>query len=556
VAGWAVWDLPPLLRAYVIGLITAGAAVAGWAAALTSWRARDALLFGLLAGFGVVAVECARWWAAKEPAGHIKEMYLAVGGWLPVAVFLPPVYSMGAPVLTFALLQARTRQTIVHRRVFSAAANGLALVCASAAFHALPDKVTSDGRAPQWLLAVAGCALLWSVLSQPLVLTAIRLRDPMVSIRQQLFSRPALANDACEIAAGLLIAGAVAGAGVALLIPALPVVAVLARSFRRTHLDTRRDPQTGLLLARAWDAEADVQVARAQRTGEPLAVGIIHVGLGGTPGYLARETALVAAADIIRAGLRPYDLTGQLGHQEIVCLLPDTTAGDAQQIADRLRVSLTGQPVVAGPGQQPVHLAVAIGIAATSNAAEVGLTGLLAAADAALYQAQQAGQSPVCLAPSSTAAEEPGPDACADDREDIAAARQSMGRQLRALRKRAGLSQEELADLIGFARGYLATVERGRSAGEDFWAACDRVLRAGGSLIAAHTRIQVKVAAAKRAGRIHAEAADPEMPGTLTASAVSLADSACPSCGADLSGVPVTAYIKGFHHPARQHPPV
>jgi diguanylate cyclase (GGDEF)-like protein len=413
-------------------------------------------------------------------------MYLAVGGWLPVAVLLPPVYSMCAPALTFLLLQTRTRATILYRRVFSAAVNGLALVSASAAFHALPATVTSDGREPLWLLAVAGCAVLWSALSQPLVLIAIRLSDPAFSIRQQLFNRTALANDACEIAGGLVISGAITGAGLILLVPALPVMAVLQRSFRRTQLDTRRDTETGLLYGDAWHAEAEVQLARAQRTGTPLAVGIIHIGLGDTPWYLARETALAAAAITIRSGLRPYDLTGQYRPQEIICLLPDITAGDAQQLGDRLRDSLTSHPLAAGPGQQPVDLTVTIGIAAHSNPAGTDLNGLLAPAEVALYYAQQPGQHPVCVTPSDI-----------PTGHDIATARKKLGLQLCAARERAGLSQDALAHRIGCARSTVANAESGRPASLDFWRDADRGVRAGGKLLAERERIEQMMPAAR-----------------------------------------------------------
>src|SRR5579863_51493 len=152
VAGWAVWRLPPALRAYVSFVIAAAAAI-GIAAALTSWRARDALLFGLLVFFGAAVIEFTR--RTAEPAGLIKEVHAA---WqLPMALLLPPVYCLIAPLVTIGLLQLRTRRTIAHRRVFTAAANGLSLGAASVAFHALP---ATTSHPLTWLLAVIGCALL------------------------------------------------------------------------------------------------------------------------------------------------------------------------------------------------------------------------------------------------------------------------------------------------------------------------------------------------------------------------------------------------------------
>jgi hypothetical protein len=75
---------------------------------------------------------------------------------------LPPVYCLVAPVVTFGVLQLRTRRTVAHRRVFSAVANGLSLAAASATFHtALPalQRHWPAARSPLWLLAAAASTL-------------------------------------------------------------------------------------------------------------------------------------------------------------------------------------------------------------------------------------------------------------------------------------------------------------------------------------------------------------------------------------------------------------
>ena len=136
--GWALWRLPPALRWYVTGVIAAGFAATLTAVALTSWHAHDMWLFAALACFGVAAVELTR--GTSVPAGLIKDVY---GVWqLPIALLLPPVYCLAAPIATFAMLQLRTRRTVAHRQVFSAAASGLSLAAASAVFHAAHAGLT------------------------------------------------------------------------------------------------------------------------------------------------------------------------------------------------------------------------------------------------------------------------------------------------------------------------------------------------------------------------------------------------------------------------------
>lgn len=548
VAGWTVWRLRPALRCYVIAVIAAAVIAASLAAALTSWRVHDALVFGMLVGFGAAAIEFTR--RTTEPAGLIKDVHAA---WqLPIAFLLPPVYCLIAPTITIALLQIRTRRTIAHRRVFTAGANGLALGAASLVFHVLP-VVTN--HAVLWLLAIAGCALLQSAANKALVMTAVRGSDRTVSIHDQLFSRGPLFNDACEIAAAVVICGVVSGAGLVLLIPVLPLVVVLQRSFRHSQLlsEARIDPKTGLLNGSAWRAEAEVQLARVQNTGAPVAVAIIDLDqlkvINDAHGWPAGDTVIAGAADVLKGSLRSADLLGRFGGEEFVLLLPATMSSEAIQIGARLRSALAAQPLVSGAGNEPLRVTVSIGIAATDDPASRDLADLLAAAYAALDQAKQSGRNAVHLAvgdvTGSTGEPEPAGQRTAEDsdgdRERIAAARQDLGRGLAAWRKRAGLSQAELARRAGYSRSAIADAETGGSRSADFWAAVDREVGAEGRLIARHAQMGAAVTAVRRRAARQAwkERRQLAHPGLADAvpqdGTVAVTDSACPHCGEPLA---------------------
>jgi len=562
VTGWAVWRLPPALRWYVCGLTAAAVVAAGWAAAVTSWRLRDLTLCAVLTCFGAAVVELTRRSAGPEPAGHMKEVYAA---WLlPVALLLPAVYSLAAPALTIALLQLRIRRTIVHRRVFSAAASGLTLAAVSVAFHALP---VSPARPLLWLLAAAGCAVAWMAVSQALIIAAVWLSDPTVSIRRQLLTWAPLVNDACELAAGVLTAGVIARIGLVLLVPALPLVMLLQRSFRRMQLDSRVT-RTGLLNAVAWRAEAQVQLARGQRTGSPLAVGIISLDLvnpdaaaGDAHSYLARDAVLSAAASAACSALRPCDLTGQISGREIALLLPATTAAEARAIAGRVRAAVAAHHVPAAAGEQPVHITAAIGMAATGTPAQGDLNELLAAADLALYRARQLEDDQVFLTDNrpDTEATAGNP---AGSRDAQRRDRRELGRQLAAWRARAHLSQRELAHRTGYTRSTISSAEAGEPLSGEFWARADRALAAEGVLIAAHARIDAAVSAARRrAARLtwwtRADAAGPGPTGAIPDDGGITVDSACPSCGAPITiSAQVTAVLPrhASARPAGQEP--
>ncbi|HZG06142.1 MAG TPA: helix-turn-helix domain-containing protein, partial [Streptomyces sp.] len=70
-----------------------------------------------------------------------------------------------------------------------------------------------------------------------------------------------------------------------------------------------------------------------------------------------------------------------------------------------------------------------------------------------------------------------------EENEDLPGVWVAYGKLLRHLRKRAGLSQPELGDAIGYSLDQVASVEQGRRpAKAAFTAGAERVLEAGGVL--------------------------------------------------------------------------
>jgi transcriptional regulator with XRE-family HTH domain len=69
--------------------------------------------------------------------------------------------------------------------------------------------------------------------------------------------------------------------------------------------------------------------------------------------------------------------------------------------------------------------------------------------------------------------------------------RRALGRQLAAMRNRAGLSQWDLAPLTGYSRSTLSDAELGRHRlRREFWLRCDGLLQGEGRLVASYDRIE------------------------------------------------------------------
>jgi diguanylate cyclase (GGDEF)-like protein len=400
---WPVWSQTSPVRVFVLVVICGYLVWLGVAAATFQPHVHCLLLFALLLACDAATVELSR--RASEPVGVVKDVYAV---WeLPVVILLPPLYALIIPAIRIALTQWRVRRAPLYRRVFSAAAVGVTYGSASLVFSAIIPPTVSLRTdlwrdSTLWLLAAAACALTQWLVNQGLVLTAVRLADPATGIRTALLGREMLQNDATELCAAVLVALGMTVSSLTLII-ALPLATLLQRSFRHTQLlnQARADAKTGLLNAATWEREAAAEVARAVRTGSPLAVALLDLDrlkqINDTYGHLLGDEVLRQIAATLTRVLRDYDLAGRFGGEEFAMLLPQTRAVDALRIAERVRAHISQLPIYASgaTGSERVHVTASIGVAALDAGSRRELTELIAAADAALYRAKASGRDQV-----------------------------------------------------------------------------------------------------------------------------------------------------------------
>ncbi|MGH3166432.1 MAG: GGDEF domain-containing protein [Trebonia sp.] len=353
VTDWPVWSLPWRLRVFVLAVVGAYLVCVGLAVSSFAFQPGQAVIFVALLACGAATVELNR--RASEPSGVAKDVYAV---WeLPVVILLPPLYWLVVPAIRMALTQWRVRRSQPHRRVFSAAAIGLAYGCGWLVFRAIVPGAAAQrdflwNDTAMWLAAAAACAIIQALVNQALVLTAARAADPSTPVLASAFSRESLHNDATELCAALLVALALTVTAFTLIV-ALPLATLLQRSFRHEQLlhEARADSKTGLLNAATWEREATAEVARAVRTGSPLAVAILDLDrfkqINDTYGHLLGDQVLRNIADTMTRSLRDYDLAGRFGGEEFVMLLPQTRAVDALRIAERIRAHIAQLPLYA-----------------------------------------------------------------------------------------------------------------------------------------------------------------------------------------------------------------
>lgn len=383
-----------------IGLVALAAAVAVAYALRTALRPRELAIFGGLVACGLACLEGRR--RLDAPRAAARDVTFAWG--LPVALLLPPAYAVvfAVPIAGFA--QLRVSRVPAHCRLVTAAARGLACVTASLVFHhSLANAATAGtvwmsrpGRMVALVLACAGLAIATDVLLMGLY---ARLSRSDV-FRYVGWGAEAIKTDLVELCIGVLVTAA-AVVAVPLAALALPPMLLLQRSLLHAELRAaaRTDHQTGLLNASSWKDEAASEIARATRTGGSLALLLVDIDhfklVNDRYGHLLGDEVLAATAQRLARQLRDYDRLGRLGGDEFAVLLPETRAVEAYRVAERLRARICTLAAPALSGGDRVSVTASVGVALFGTHAQE-CTGLIAAADAALYRAKLSGRNRVC----------------------------------------------------------------------------------------------------------------------------------------------------------------
>jgi diguanylate cyclase (GGDEF)-like protein len=156
------------------------------------------------------------------------------------------------------------------------------------------------------------------------------------------------------------------------------------------------DELTGLYNHRRFVETLAAETDRARRFGH--SVGLVMVDLDNfkavndTYGHQQGDQVLRSVATLMRNYSREIDTPARYGGEELAVVLPQTDVDGAFQLAERLRVGIAGLdiPMVAGSGS--MRVTASLGTAALPGNAQ-DPERLIAAADAALYEAKRGGKN-------------------------------------------------------------------------------------------------------------------------------------------------------------------
>jgi diguanylate cyclase (GGDEF)-like protein len=156
------------------------------------------------------------------------------------------------------------------------------------------------------------------------------------------------------------------------------------------------DELTGLFNHRRFVEALELEAERARRFDQP--VGLVMVDLddfkavNDTYGHQQGDEVLRQVAGLMRSYSREIDAPARYGGEELAIVLPQTDLNGATRLAERLRAGVEALEIPRLSGGGSMRVTASIGVASLPESAG-DVERLIAAADAALYEAKRGGKN-------------------------------------------------------------------------------------------------------------------------------------------------------------------
>lgn len=166
---------------------------------------------------------------------------------------------------------------------------------------------------------------------------------------------------------------------------------------RRLNLQATTDGLTGLLNHQCFHEKAAVEALRAAREGQDLTMILGDLDsfkqINDRYGHPAGDVVLKGIAEILKRGVRPYDLVCRHGGEEFAILLVDLGQEDSMRVAERIRQAVASHCFELPAG---VSLNITISLGLSSYRAGENLTAWIQRTDDCLYRAKHLGKNRIC----------------------------------------------------------------------------------------------------------------------------------------------------------------
>jgi diguanylate cyclase (GGDEF)-like protein len=162
------------------------------------------------------------------------------------------------------------------------------------------------------------------------------------------------------------------------------------------------DELTGLSNHRGFHQLIEKEATRAERFDHLLSLIMLDIDdfkqINDAYGHLQGDKVLRMVGRVLQLESRGVDEPARYGGEEFVVALPETGLEGALDLAERVRSRIASEQVPRVGGGGTISVTASVGVASIRGSVE-GAEALIAAADAALYEAKRAGKNRVESAP-------------------------------------------------------------------------------------------------------------------------------------------------------------
>ena len=155
------------------------------------------------------------------------------------------------------------------------------------------------------------------------------------------------------------------------------------------------DPLTGLHNRRFMDESLEREVVRANRKQAPLAVIMIDIDhfkrFNDTFGHAAGDVVLRATGELMKQNFRASDVVCRYGGEEFLVVMPEVDLETARERSESLRLAMMHLNL-AHDGKALGQVTISVGLSMLPKQG-TRVAALVAAADAALYEAKKQGRN-------------------------------------------------------------------------------------------------------------------------------------------------------------------
>ena len=173
------------------------------------------------------------------------------------------------------------------------------------------------------------------------------------------------------------------------------LIADLTIAREALYFQANRDALTSLWNRFAVLERLNEELDRAAREKQSLAVIMTDLDhfkrINDTYGHQVGDLVLQETASRIRSSLRPYDIVGRYGGEELLIAMPGCDEERAVSLAERIRLAVCDRPIETDEG--PVAVTVSLGVALVDGPTKADVDEVISRADNALYRAKDAGRN-------------------------------------------------------------------------------------------------------------------------------------------------------------------